>query len=158
MFPLINSEMKVNEGKFKTPMVFGDGFTHVTKYRDIEYAIQQDLDKWLCNMYFEIEPLKMYDVRVDLKHKIILYKKPWIQRIKEALDEELKHERESLGQTGKRSVNQLSFAKNEDSKSVKNLISSFKERDDKSLHHFDEQRFSKQETNVLQSFIDHETD
>ncbi len=39
VFPLINSEMKVNEGKFKTPMVFGDGFHHVTKYRDVEYAI-----------------------------------------------------------------------------------------------------------------------
>jgi len=80
----------------------------------------------------------MYDVRVDLKHKIILYKKPRIQRIKEAVDEEMKIEWESLGQTGKRSVNQVSLAKIDDSKSVKNLISSFKDWDDKSLHHFDE--------------------
>jgi len=59
---LINSELKVNEGKFKTPIVFGDGFNHVTKYRDIEYAVQNDLNKWLCNMYFEIEPLKILNV------------------------------------------------------------------------------------------------
>lgn len=95
VFPLINSEMEVNEGKFKTPMVYGDGFKHVMKYRDIEYAIQNDLDKWLCNMYFEIEPLKMLDVWVDLKHKIILYKKPRMQRIKEAINEEIKLETES---------------------------------------------------------------
>lgn len=54
VFPLIDSEMEINEGKFKLPLVFGDGFNHVTKYRDVEYAIQNDLDKWLCNMYFEI--------------------------------------------------------------------------------------------------------
>jgi len=59
VFPLINSEMRVNEGKFKTPMIFGDGFNHVNKYRDIEHAVQHDLDKWLCNMYFEIDPLKI---------------------------------------------------------------------------------------------------
>jgi len=29
VFPLINSELEVNEGKFKTPIVYGDGFNHV---------------------------------------------------------------------------------------------------------------------------------
>lgn len=52
-------------------------------------------------MYFEIEPLKILNVRVDMKHKIVLYKKPRTQRIKEAIEEEIKHERESLGMTGK---------------------------------------------------------
>ena len=96
VFPLIDSEMDINEGKFKTPLVYGDGFKHVIKYREIEHEIQSDLDKWLCNMYFEIQPLKILNVRVDLKHKIILYKKPRTQRIKEAVEEDLKLE-QSMG-------------------------------------------------------------
>jgi len=54
-------------------------------------------------MYFEIKPLQMANVRVDLKHKMILYKKPRIQRIKEAIDEEVKLDNESNGRTIKRS-------------------------------------------------------
>lgn len=57
-------------------MIFGDGFNHVLKYRDIEHSVKQDLNRWLCNMYFEIEPLKLLNVRVDLKQKLVFYKKP----------------------------------------------------------------------------------
>lgn len=76
VFPLINSELRVNEGKFKTQMIYGDGFNHVLKYRDIEYQVKNDLNKWLCNMYFEITPLKILNTKVDLKQKLIFYKKP----------------------------------------------------------------------------------
>ena len=73
-----------------------------------------------------------------MKHKIVLYKKPRTQRIKEAIEEEIKHERESLGMTGKWSLNQISQAKIDDSRSAKNLVQSFWEREEKSLHNFDE--------------------
>ena len=76
VFPLLNSEMKVNEGKFKVPLCFGEGDKHVMRYRDIEHKVKGDLDRWLCNMYFEIDPLSIKDVRVDFKKKSILYKKP----------------------------------------------------------------------------------
>jgi hypothetical protein len=66
----------VNEGKFKTPILYGNGSEHVAKYRDVEHAIKTDLDKWLCNMYFEIQPLRIANVLVDRKAKMILYKKP----------------------------------------------------------------------------------
>ena len=69
VFPLLNSELKVNEGKFKVPMIFGDGDQNITKYRDVEHAIKNDLDKWLCNMYFEIEPLKIVHVKVHQRNK-----------------------------------------------------------------------------------------
>lgn len=65
VFPLTNSEMQVNEGKFKIPMNYGDGSDRAGKYRDIENKVKNDLDNWLCNMYFEIEPLSLPDVRVD---------------------------------------------------------------------------------------------
>jgi len=32
VFPLTNSEMQVNEGKFKLPMIYGDGSQRVAKY------------------------------------------------------------------------------------------------------------------------------
>lgn len=54
-------------------------------------------------MYFEIEPLKILNVRVDLKHQIVLYKKPRVQRIKEAIEEEVKLDNQSNGWTIKRS-------------------------------------------------------
>lgn len=76
VFPLINSELKVNEGKFKVPFMYGDGDKYVAKYRDVENAIKGDLDKWLCNMYFEIKPLVLKDTKVDLHRKLVLYKKP----------------------------------------------------------------------------------
>ncbi len=71
----------------------------------------------------------MANVRVDLKHKMILYKKPRIQRIKEAIDEEVKLDNESNGRTIKRSSWDVSKVKIDDTKSVKNLIQSFKERE-----------------------------
>ncbi len=66
-------------------MVYGNGDKHVAKYRDIEYAIKDNLDKWLCNMYIEIAPLDMKQLRVDFKKKKILLEKTQEQKLKEAL-------------------------------------------------------------------------
>ncbi len=69
VFPLLNSELKVNEGRFKVPLLYGFGSDNVQKYRDIERAVKQDLDKWLCNMYFEIIPHNMIDLRISRRTK-----------------------------------------------------------------------------------------
>ena len=73
IFPLLNSELQVNEGRYKCPLLYGFGYNNVYKYRDIEDAVKHDLDKWLCNMYFEIEPLKIDNVRVHQRNKTIYY-------------------------------------------------------------------------------------
>ena len=87
VFPLINSELKVNQGRFKVPIVQGSGSrNNVQKYRDIEYGIKGNIDKWLCNMYFEINPLVIKDVKIDFKLGRILYKKPLEKRMEEVMD------------------------------------------------------------------------
>ena len=65
LFPLLNSELQVNEGKFKVPMMFGSVDQSIDKFSRIEQKIAKDLDNWLCNMYFEIEKVNLMDIKVD---------------------------------------------------------------------------------------------
>jgi hypothetical protein len=53
-FPLVGIDYEINEGKFKIPMIFGEENKALDKFRLIEFTMMQNLDKWLCNMYFHI--------------------------------------------------------------------------------------------------------
>jgi hypothetical protein len=55
LFPLINGDFNVNEGKFKVPLLFGNVNPTLHKYHMIEDSIRKDLDNWIANLYFEIE-------------------------------------------------------------------------------------------------------
>ena len=74
-----------------------------------------DLDKWLCNMYFEVDPLKILNVRVHQRTKTVFYKKPQDKIIQEILEDKDNKEQ---------SVHRLNsrMSRNEDAKT--NLVAS----------------------------------
>ena len=65
VFPILNSEFEINEGKFKVPLLFGNVNRSFDKFYKIEEQMKKDLDNWLCNIYFEIEKVNLMDVKVD---------------------------------------------------------------------------------------------
>ena len=64
VFPLVNSDFQLNEGKFKVPLVFGGVNVAYDKYGRIEQQYKHDLDSWLCNLYFEVKRIKMSSIKV----------------------------------------------------------------------------------------------
>lgn len=54
VFPLCNEHVRIVSGRFKVPFLRGPVDMQLTKYSDIELAIAENLDRWLCNGYFEI--------------------------------------------------------------------------------------------------------
>jgi hypothetical protein len=59
VFPLVNSEFQLNTGKFKVPLVFGGVNLNFDKFGRIEQMYKQDVNNWLCNLYFEIDKIKL---------------------------------------------------------------------------------------------------
>ena len=58
VFPLCDSKIRLVEGKFKVPLLVGAMDPSIDKYGKIHSIIQEDLNKWLCNLYFAVEPLE----------------------------------------------------------------------------------------------------
>jgi hypothetical protein len=75
VFPLLNSELAFNEGRFKIPMLYGDVDEEITLYRNIQSKVMKNLDNWMCNMYFEVEPLVIQNIMFDWKHKEMYYER-----------------------------------------------------------------------------------
>ncbi|XP_074941812.1 uncharacterized protein LOC142053695 [Phalacrocorax aristotelis] len=53
-FPLCDNNFNALEGKFKCPFLRGHYDSRVDRFKKIENFISQDLDHWLCNLYFQI--------------------------------------------------------------------------------------------------------
>jgi hypothetical protein len=56
-FPIFDSRMRLLQGKFRTPLLVGDVDASMDKYSMMECAMAEDLNRWLCNLYFEVEQL-----------------------------------------------------------------------------------------------------
>lgn len=55
------------EGKFKVPLLRGELDPSIDKFERIENRIGNNLDSWLCNLYFDIRHLPRYlDGQVSL--------------------------------------------------------------------------------------------
>lgn len=54
VWPLVNKDFKVVEGRFKLPMMKGEVNPGIDTYRAVTTAIQNDLKYWLGNLYFEV--------------------------------------------------------------------------------------------------------
>jgi hypothetical protein len=54
VWPLVNKDCLVVEGKFKLPLLKGEVDTSLDTYRSITELMQNNLSLWLCNLYFEI--------------------------------------------------------------------------------------------------------
>jgi hypothetical protein len=61
---LVNSEFELNQGKFKVPLIFGAINSAIDKYGRIEDQYKKDVDNWLCNVYFEIERIKLSEIKI----------------------------------------------------------------------------------------------
>ncbi|XP_005525405.1 PREDICTED: uncharacterized protein LOC102100973 [Pseudopodoces humilis] len=54
VFPLCDNNFNTLEGKFKCPFLRGHYDSKIDRFKKIENFISQDLDHWLCNLYFQI--------------------------------------------------------------------------------------------------------
>ena len=63
VFPVCNSEFQVNEGKFKCPLLFGAVNKKYDKFSRLEERWIENLDHWLCNMYFEVEKINLMNLK-----------------------------------------------------------------------------------------------
>ena len=71
---MLNSDFVINEGKFKVPLLFGAVDPNVDKFDKIESKMMTDLDNWTANLYFEVEKVKMMDLKVEPKTERLFYK------------------------------------------------------------------------------------
>uniref|UniRef100_A0A8C2QLJ6 Orofacial cleft 1 candidate 1 n=1 Tax=Cricetulus griseus TaxID=10029 RepID=A0A8C2QLJ6_CRIGR len=62
-FPMCDNNFRIVEGKFKCPLLRGNYDQKLDSFRKIEDLICQDLDRWLCNLYFQVikTPLHLDD-------------------------------------------------------------------------------------------------
>uniref|UniRef100_A0A8V5FQA8 Uncharacterized protein n=1 Tax=Melopsittacus undulatus TaxID=13146 RepID=A0A8V5FQA8_MELUD len=54
VFPVCDNNFNTLEGKFKCPFLRGHYDSKVDRFKKIENLISQDLDHWLCNLYFQL--------------------------------------------------------------------------------------------------------
>jgi len=62
-FPIVNGDFKINQGKFKVPLIFGGIDYEVDSFKKIESKYRRNIDEWLCNLYVEIKPIEMSDFK-----------------------------------------------------------------------------------------------
>ena len=93
VFPILNSELSFNEGRFKIPIMQGNVDEDITLYRQIQQNMIDNLDTWVCNMYFEIEPLLIQKIAFDYDGKRMMYERDHLNKLHGA---KLFRERENL--------------------------------------------------------------
>jgi len=62
---LLNSDFKLNEGKYKVPLLFGEVDPDLDRFVMIEDKMKEDIDSWLANLYFELEKVNLMDLKVE---------------------------------------------------------------------------------------------
>ncbi|CAM9249994.1 unnamed protein product [Bubo scandiacus] len=79
-FPLCDNNSNALEGKFKCPFLRGHYDSKVNRFKKIENFISQDLDHWLCNLYFQITKLPQdsdkqnkCDMHLHLLPELLMY-------------------------------------------------------------------------------------
>ncbi|CAH3160843.1 unnamed protein product [Porites lobata] len=79
-FPICDGEFNIVDGKYKAPFLRGDMDPHIDKHEKIEELMADDLENWLCNLYFEIVKLprymagqKEYEVELQFTSGILSY-------------------------------------------------------------------------------------
>ncbi|KAF4790931.1 hypothetical protein TURU_135920 [Turdus rufiventris] len=79
-FPLCDNNFNALEGKFKCPFLRGHYDSKIDRFKKIENFISQDLDHWLCNLYFQVIKLPQDSdkqnkrgTRVHLPPELLMY-------------------------------------------------------------------------------------
>lgn len=78
----------MNYGCFKVPMLFGGMNMAFDKFGRIEEQYKKNLDNWLCNLYFEIDRIKLPDIKIhpDTHYLYYNFKKTNIKPISTPAD------------------------------------------------------------------------
>lgn len=58
-FPLSDGSKSLVRGRFKVPLMRGELNTRVDKYHLLQHRLSTDIDYWLCNLYFEANPIPL---------------------------------------------------------------------------------------------------
>ena len=74
----MNSEFEINLGKFKSVILFGNVDVRFDKFQKIENHVKENLDNWICNLYFQVERIKLADIKVD-NDSLIMYYVPLVK-------------------------------------------------------------------------------
>uniref|UniRef100_A0A674MF04 Orofacial cleft 1 candidate gene 1 protein n=1 Tax=Takifugu rubripes TaxID=31033 RepID=A0A674MF04_TAKRU len=53
-FPVCGPNLCHIQGRFKTPLIRGQPSARMDQFRKMEALISSDLDRWLCNLYFQV--------------------------------------------------------------------------------------------------------
>ena len=56
----------VSCSRYKSPFLRGDMDTSIDKHEKIEELMADDLENWLCNLYFEVVKLPRYGEKLSL--------------------------------------------------------------------------------------------
>jgi hypothetical protein len=64
VLPMCNEEMTIVDGKFKLPMLKGRHSPLVQSYSSIERSMANDIDSWLCNIYFDIRKFTLSEMNL----------------------------------------------------------------------------------------------
>ncbi|XP_056869585.1 uncharacterized protein ofcc1 [Takifugu flavidus] len=54
-FPVCGPNLCHIQGRFKTPLIRGQPSARMDQFRKMEALISSDLDRWLCNLYFQVK-------------------------------------------------------------------------------------------------------
>jgi hypothetical protein len=74
VYPILNQDFTINEGRFKVPLLFGNVDPNLDRFELIEGKMMQNLDNWTANLYFEIERVKLMDLKIEAKTDRLFYK------------------------------------------------------------------------------------
>ena len=75
---MARADQSLVQGPCKVPLLRGEVDLGVVKYEQIEQRITNDLDAWLCNLYFETRQLdqmvannKDYEVTMNFSNQLL---------------------------------------------------------------------------------------
>ena len=78
IFPIAGGQFDIIEGKFRCPMLHGEMDHRVEKHKKLKFLITSYLNRWMCNLYFEIIKLpgflaekKEYEVELPFLSRIL---------------------------------------------------------------------------------------
>jgi len=85
-FPMSNPTGDIIKGHFKVPLLRGEMDPSIEKFSEIEQRMADNIDNWLCNLYFTVEHWPRYkngqrEFEVELKYTQELLQLPEFDRV-----------------------------------------------------------------------------
>ncbi|PFH37773.1 hypothetical protein BESB_001150 [Besnoitia besnoiti] len=111
-FPLVDSDFRLIRGCFKLPLIRGNVDPTVTMYAQYEKLYREDVQAWLCNLYFRCDPLAKYSAG-QLEFEVLLNYTGNLLSVKKRNPQRPELTRAQLREKAEESVNELKKALHE---------------------------------------------